>query len=229
MLKGRLLGIFALFVIGLGAFSHRQDSAGSVGPNPRPTQGERDVIEAGALKRVAHQLILAQLKDPGSAIFSYDLPRATGLFCGKVRARNSFGGYGDDIYYILFPFGVVTNEREEPSRFERVWDRFCFDKGGPPPTAKTPNHYNEVLTSASASDQAWMLGKTVGGSCSGHDAYFMGSGKSGISKDWAFWSVRCSDGREFEVGIPADGPAKILECSTLESLRAGKCFRKIDS
>jgi hypothetical protein len=229
MFKGRLLGIFALFVIGVGAFSHHPDSSGSESAKPALTHLERDVIEASALKRTAHQLMLAQLKNPESAIFNYDLPRAIGLFCGTVRAKNSFGGYGDEIYYILFPFGVVTSEREDSSRFKRVWDRYCFDKGGPPPAAKTPNRYNEVLTSAVASDQAWMLGKAVGDSCSGREAFFMGSGKSGIGKDWAFWSLRCSGGQEFEVGIPPDGPAKILECTTLESLHAGKCFRKIDS
>lgn len=191
------------------------------------TRENHDALEAEALTLTAHELVLAELKDPGSAVFKYDLPRRSGLFCGTVLARNSFGGYGDEIFYIMFPFGVVNSEVESQSRFKRLWDLYCVDHGSPTIAPASRNRFNDLILRAKNIDRAWILGRLVGNGCLGRTAYFMGSGNTKASKDIAFWSARCSNGQSYEVGIWPDRSARVLECSILRRLHAGKCFQKL--
>jgi hypothetical protein len=89
------------------------------------------------------------------------------------------------------------------------------------------NGANAYLLSISTEARAAMLGKVVGDNCAGKIAFYMGIGVSGFSKDKAFWSVRCQDGREFAVEVHADGNGKVLECTVLKALNAGECFKKL--
>ncbi|HCI5659321.1 TPA: hypothetical protein NPO21_004958 [Klebsiella variicola subsp. variicola] len=59
----------------------------------------------GAEKSIIESSVRAQLKDPGSAKFTFpnllegnltDLP---GRYCGKVNAKNSYGGYSGDQWF----------------------------------------------------------------------------------------------------------------------------------
>jgi hypothetical protein len=42
----------------------------------------------------------------------------------------------------------------------------------------------------------------------------------------AFWSIKCSNGKGYEVEIKPDGTGAILECPMLEAIHAGHCFKK---
>jgi hypothetical protein len=55
----------------------------------------------------------------------------------------------------------------------------------------------------------------------------MGIDDSGFSRDKAFWSIRCDDGREFAVQVNPDGTSGVLECADLKLLKAGACFQKL--
>jgi hypothetical protein len=222
MRKEWLFGVFGVVVLTAILVGGPPDK-----PKKTQARANQDIVEAAALTETAHQLVSAKLKDPASAIFNYDLPRRSGLFCGTVRARNSFGGYGNDIYYMLFPFGVIDSEQESQARFKRIWDSYCVDRGSAANSAVGPNRFNDVVLQASGADRAWMLGKIVDSACSGRTAYFMGSGHTGISRDVAFWSLRCSNGSTYEVGLYPDQSPRVLECKVLEQLHAGKCFRRI--
>ena len=90
------------------------------------------------------------------------------------------------------------------------------------------NPANDYLFSITPAAQAAMLGKVVGTGCVGRTAFYMGIGETGFAKDKAFWSLRCSDGREFEVEVDPDGSGKVVECTVVKALHAGSCFKKLD-
>ncbi len=88
------------------------------------------------------------------------------------------------------------------------------------------NGSNDYLLSLSKPGQADMLGKVVGEGCKGQTPFYKGTGNSGISKGLAYWDVRCTDGRTYEVEVHPDGTSRVLECSLLENMHAGHCFQK---
>jgi len=90
------------------------------------------------------------------------------------------------------------------------------------------NPANGYLLSIAPAAQAAMLGEAVGTGCAGRTAFYMGIGETGFAKDKAFWSLRCSDGREFEVEVDPNGSGKIVECTVMKALHAGSCFKKLD-
>jgi hypothetical protein len=95
------------------------------------------------------------------------------------------------------------------------------------PAMALSNPANDYLLSISSAQQADALGKIVGDSCVGGTAFYMGAGEKGIGKDKAFWSLRCVDGREFEIMVNPEGSSKVLECSYLRLMNAGECFKKL--
>jgi hypothetical protein len=53
----------------------------------------------------------------------------------------------------------------------------------------------------------------------------MGVTKTGKAKGYAYWSVRCQDGRSFAIQITPKSQATAAECKQLEG--SGKeCFKK---
>lgn len=87
----------------------------------------------------------------------------------------------------------------------------------------------------SAQGQADMLAKVVGEGCIGKIAFYMGSaddphpkGVAAISgsEDDSFWSLKCSNQKSYVITVSPGGEGKILECSVLEAMHAGHCFKK---
>jgi hypothetical protein len=99
------------------------------------------------------------------------------------------------------------------------------------------NPANDWLLSQSAKEQAAMLGKVVGDGCKGKTSFYMGRTEkhrnqpgqlpplSGHEHD-TFWSIKCTDGRSYAVGVHPDGSGSVLECSMLKAVHAGECFKK---
>lgn len=92
--------------------------------------------------------------------------------------------------------------------------------------ASAANRANDYLLSVDPPTQATTLAGSVGENCKGKTAFYMGIGKSGFSKDKAFWSLRCADGREFMVQVNPDGTSNVMECAILKAVNAGTCFEK---
>lgn len=107
--------------------------------------------------------------------------------------------------------------------------------------ALAENAANAYLLAQTPKEQAHALGKVAGDGCKGKTAYYMGSMDeikheepkpgdlpplSGHAHD-AFWSLRCKDGRSFEVSVFPDGKSGVLDCATLETMNAGHCFKKM--
>src|SRR5207247_11019754 len=91
--------------------------------------------------------------------------------------------------------------------------------------ATTGNPAHDILLTQSPSGQATFLGKSVGEGCVGSYAYFMGMAKD---KN-VFWSVRCTNGKSYEVMISPDvyGSTKVLECDVLQLVTKTRCFEKL--
>ena len=86
------------------------------------------------------------------------------------------------------------------------------------------NSANDSLLAMSPEQQAEMLTKGIKG-CVGTSPFPMGVTTSGKGKGYAYWSVRCQDGRSFAVQIAPDAKMAIVDCKALEG--SGKeCFKK---
>ena len=86
------------------------------------------------------------------------------------------------------------------------------------------NSANDSLLAMSPDQQAQMLTKGIK-DCVGESPFPMGVTKTGKAKGYAYWSVRCKDGRSFAVQITPKSQATAAECKALEG--SGKeCFKK---
>ena|SRR6516162_1972878 len=86
------------------------------------------------------------------------------------------------------------------------------------------NSANDSLLAMSPEQQAQMLTKGIKG-CVGESPFPMGVTKTGKAKGYAYWSVRCQDGRSFAIQITPKSQATAAECKQLEG--SGKeCFKK---
>jgi hypothetical protein len=92
--------------------------------------------------------------------------------------------------------------------------------------ATTGNPAHDILLTLSPSDQATSLGKSIGEGCVGSYAFFMGMARD--TKN-VFWSVRCTNGKSYEVMISPDatGSTQVLECEVLQFVTKTRCFEKL--
>jgi hypothetical protein len=94
--------------------------------------------------------------------------------------------------------------------------------GSPVTTEKTlPGlHAQHQLLAMPPDEQAKILTKGIKG-CEGESPFAMG-----VIKSYAYWSVRCKDGRSFVVQIAPDAKATAADCRALDG--TGKeCFTKL--
>ena len=86
------------------------------------------------------------------------------------------------------------------------------------------NSANDSLLAMSPEQQAQMLTKGIKG-CVGESPFPMGVTMTGKAKGYAYWSVRCKDGRSFAIQITPKSLATAADCKQLEG--TGKeCFKK---
>jgi len=86
------------------------------------------------------------------------------------------------------------------------------------------NAANDLLLSMPPEEQAKMLTKGIKG-CVGESPFPMGVTTTGKAKGYAYWSVRCKDGRSFAIQITPKSLATAADCKQLEG--TGKeCFKK---
>jgi len=86
------------------------------------------------------------------------------------------------------------------------------------------NSANDSLLAMSPEQQAQMLTKGIKG-CVGESPFAMGVTTTGKAKGYAYWSVRCKDGRSFAIQITPKSLATAADCKQLEG--TGKeCFKK---
>jgi hypothetical protein len=97
-----------------------------------------------------------------------------------------------------------------------------------PDSAGSGNLTHDRLMSVPSTEQAVLLGKTVGSDCDGVFAFAMGSGRRDADKGDVYWSVRCADGRSYAVALHPGKPpdATVFGCDVVKS--AGmECFKRL--
>jgi len=60
------------------------------------------------------------------------------------------------------------------------------------------------------------------------DRFFMGMDPKDNS---AFWSVRCTNGKSYEISIEANatGSTKVVDCALMAAVAKINCFKKLDA
>ena len=93
--------------------------------------------------------------------------------------------------------------------------------------AGSGNPRNDRLLAASPAQRARGLGASFHRGCVGTEAFLMGVTASGRAKGYAYWSVRCKNGKSYVVQIPPDvkSPVVVADCSALAGT-GRECFKK---
>ncbi|HUC73438.1 MAG TPA: hypothetical protein VMS01_19770 [Stellaceae bacterium] len=93
--------------------------------------------------------------------------------------------------------------------------------------AGSQNPRNDRLMAASEAQRAQALGNSFHRGCVGVEAFAMGVTTSGRAKGYAYWSVRCKNGKSYVVQIPPNvkSPVIVVDCRALEGT-GHECFKK---
>jgi len=64
--------------------------------------------------------------------------------------------------------------------------------------------------------------------CTGKEAFFMGLNPK---DNEAYWSVRCTNGKSYEISIKADatGHTSVVDCAIMKAMADVDCFAKLDA
>jgi hypothetical protein len=93
--------------------------------------------------------------------------------------------------------------------------------------AGSGNPRNDRLLETPEAQRAEVLGNSFHRGCVGVEAFPMGVTASGRARGYAYWSVRCKNGKSYVVQIPPNvkSPAIVEDCRVLEGT-GHECFRK---
>jgi hypothetical protein len=92
--------------------------------------------------------------------------------------------------------------------------------------AGSGNPTNDRLLAMPEAQQAQALGNSLRRGCVGVAAFPMGVTTVGHARGFAYWSVRCKDGKSYAVQIPPRGKnAVVVDCHALQGT-GRECFKK---
>src|SRR5690242_16567531 len=92
-------------------------------------------------------------------------------------------------------------------------------------SAQSGNPVHDNLLAATPQKQAEALAKAAGQGCVGKEAFPMGVSGSGRSEGYAYWSVRCTNGKTYAVQLQQSGVMMAIPCSQAEA-NGLHCFKK---
>ena len=97
----------------------------------------------------------------------------------------------------------------------------------PAGAAGSDNARNDRLLAMTEAQQAQVLGNSFRRGCIGVAAFPMGVTEVGRAKGYAYWSVRCKNGKSYVVQIPPNpkSPAIVADCKVLQGT-GRECFKK---
>ncbi|EPL1356691.1 hypothetical protein [Pseudomonas aeruginosa] len=114
--------IGVVVVVSLIAFASTREQSSSGGSVRREDGGTREYL----LTKVAVESVKRNLKDPDSAQFRGQFVGSSGLPCGEVNSKNSFGGYSGYQRFVVSGNNLVVFESYmSGEEFEKVWSRLC--------------------------------------------------------------------------------------------------------
>jgi len=96
---------------------------------------------------------------------------------------------------------------------------------GPAHAAGSGNKVNDRLLKLPPAEQAATIGHNVDQNCVGTEAFPMGVTTNGKAKGYAYWSVRCKDGRSFAIQIAPNAETFVVDCQVLKA-NGKECFKK---
>jgi hypothetical protein len=93
--------------------------------------------------------------------------------------------------------------------------------------AGSGNPTNDRLLAMPEPQQAQVLARSFRHGCVGVEAFPMGVTTTGRAKGYAYWSVRCKNGKSYAVQITPNpkGTAIVVDCKALEGT-GHECFKK---
>jgi hypothetical protein len=92
--------------------------------------------------------------------------------------------------------------------------------------AGSGNPTNDRLLAMPEAQRAPALGNSFHRGCVGVEAFLMGVTASGRAKGYAYWSVRCQNGKSYAVQIPPRAKsAVVVDCQSLQGT-GHECFKK---
>jgi hypothetical protein len=93
--------------------------------------------------------------------------------------------------------------------------------------AGSGNPTNDRLLALPQAQVAQALGNSFRRGCIGVEAFPMGVTTSGRARGYAYWSVRCKNGRSYVVQIPPNAkiPPIVEDCAVLKGT-GRECFKK---
>ncbi len=96
-----------------------------------------------------------------------------------------------------------------------------------PGAAGSGNPTNDRLLAMTEAQQAQALANSFRRGCVGVAAFPMGVTTSGHARGYAYWSVRCKDGKSYAVQIAPNkkGSAIVVDCKALQGT-GRECFKK---
>jgi hypothetical protein len=99
--------------------------------------------------------------------------------------------------------------------------------GEPAAAAGSGNPRNDRLLALPEPQVAEALGKSFRRGCVGVEAFPMGVTASGRAKGYAYWSVRCKNGKSYVVQIPPNTRIApiVADCAALQGT-GHECFKK---
>jgi ribosomal protein S28E/S33 len=93
--------------------------------------------------------------------------------------------------------------------------------------AGSGNPRNDRLLALPEPQVAAALGNSFHRGCVGVEAFPMGVTATGRAKGYAYWSVRCQNGKSYAVQIPRNvkTPITVVDCQALQGT-GHECFKK---
>jgi hypothetical protein len=91
--------------------------------------------------------------------------------------------------------------------------------------AGSGNQVNDRLLSMPLAERATTIANNVGQNCEGTETFPMGVTTTGKAKGFAYWSVRCKDGRSFAIQIAPNAQIVVVDCQVLRA-NGKECFKK---
>ena len=122
--------IFAVFsvllVIGAVKFFSPAPSVKNQREEASVANKKPDPVKTYKILKVAQDNVRARLKDPASATFKGEFVSKTGIPCGEVNSKNSFGGYTGYQRYMASGGGLAVLESDmAPEEFDKAWLKLC--------------------------------------------------------------------------------------------------------
>lgn len=122
--------IFAIFsvllVIGAVKFFASSPSVKSQSEKVSAANNKPDPVTTYKILKIAQDNVRARLKDPASATFKGEFVAKTGIPCGEVNSKNSFGGYTGYQRYMASGGGLAVLESDmAPEEFDKAWLKLC--------------------------------------------------------------------------------------------------------